>query len=82
MRDAPPLLRWAGNWTGQDDSVAERAELFRLAADVYQARVDRRLAQLQRGIPVLTLVVLGGGATLLFALSVFSPFVQLMQGVM
>ena len=87
VRHAPPLLRWAATLSGPESSgpessAAERIESFRLAADVYQARVDQRLQQLRRGIPILTLVVLGGGLTLVFVLSVFGPFVQLMQGLM
>ena len=76
----PPLLEWAITHPSDQAATRERIDSLRLAADVYHTRAEWRLQQLQRWIPVVALVVVGGGVTLLYFLSVFGPFVQLLRG--
>jgi hypothetical protein len=49
-----------------------------MAAETYGLRAAQRIERLRTMFPLVTCVVLAGGATLLYALSVFLPLVQLL----
>ncbi len=71
----PPLLRWALTHDAQRE---ERVSVLRMAAETYSLRAAQRFERLRTMFPLVTCVVLAGGATLLYALSVFLPLVQLL----
>jgi type II secretory pathway component PulF len=73
--ELPPLVRWA---LSSSDSPASVAESLRLAADTYRHRAQQRLNWLRILLPVITCVVLAGGVTLAFGLSVFLPIVEIL----
>jgi general secretion pathway protein F len=75
-----PLLQWAITQPAGEAGSDERVESFRLAADVYEARAERSLRRLRQWVPVFALVFVGGVMTLLYVLSVFGPFLQLVRG--
>ncbi len=77
-----PLLRWAITQPASEAGANERVESLRLAADVYEARAKRSLRRLRQWVPVFALVFVGGAMTLLYVLSVFGPFLQLLRGLM
>jgi len=77
MQHMPPLLRWA-IWHA-DDSVG-RSRALRMAADLYRNSAERRTSRLRVLAPVVTCVVIGGGVTLLYALALFIPVAQMIQG--
>jgi hypothetical protein len=55
----------------------ELARNLRLVAKTYRHRAERRAESLRVVLPMLTCIVVAGGVTLLYCLSVFGPFVQL-----
>ena len=73
----PPLLRWA-IWH-PDDTVG-RTRALRMAAGVYREAAQRRVQRLHVTAPIVTCVVIGGGVVLLYALALFVPVAQLLQG--
>ena len=73
----PPLLRWA-IWH-PDDTVG-RSRALRMAADVYRESAQRRVQRLRVTAPIVTCVVIGGGVVLLYALALFVPVAQMLQG--
>ncbi len=77
-----PMLQWAIAPLAGDAGVHERIDSLRLAADVYEARAERSLRRLRRWVPVFALIFVGGVMTLLYVLSVFGPFIQLLRGLM
>jgi len=72
----PPFLRWALTSSSEPDHLART---LRLAAKTYRHRAERRAEWLRVALPMLTCVVLAGGVTLLYCLSVFGPFVRLIR---
>jgi type II secretory pathway component PulF len=77
MQHLPPLLRWA-IWQA-DDSVG-RSRALRMTAELYRNSAERRTSRLRVLAPVVTCVVIGGGVTLLYALALFVPVAQMIQG--
>ena len=77
-----PMLQWAVTQPTDKAEDSERVESLRLAADVYQARAQRNLQRLRQWVPVFALIFVGGAMTLLYVLSVFGPFLQLLIGLM
>lgn len=73
----PPLLKWA---IFEAEPVMERHTALRLVADAYRASAQRRLDRWTVAAPLALLVVVGGGATLLYGLALFVPIVDLLQG--
>jgi general secretion pathway protein F len=72
----PPFLRWG--LTNASDAEG-MARTLRLAAETYRQRAQRRIDWLRVTFPVLAVVFIGGGVTLLYCLSVFVPIVSLIQ---
>jgi general secretion pathway protein F len=75
-RQLPPFLRWAVTSSPAADGLARS---LRLVARTYRHRAERRTAWLRVAMPVLTCIVFAGGVTLLYCLSIFGPFVRLIQ---
>lgn len=73
----PPLLRWA-IW--QADELVGSARALRLAAGVYRESAQRRVQRLRVVAPVITCIVIGGGIVLFYALALFVPVAQMLQG--
>jgi general secretion pathway protein F len=74
----PPFLRWA-LWHAEE-SVG-RARALAIAAELYQAAAQRRMARLRVVLPLATCVLVGGGATLLYGLALFVPVVEMLRSV-
>ena len=72
----PPFLRWA---LTSPNEAQGRADTLRLAAQTYRCRADRHAKWLHVVMPMLTCVVLAGGVTLLYCLSVFVPLFRLIN---
>jgi type II secretory pathway component PulF len=70
----PALLRWLMVIGEQQSSLPA---MLRQAADVYQQRATIRAEWIQRVLPVALVMVLGGGTTALYALTVFVPMAAL-----
>ena len=72
----PPFLRWA-LW--QSDDAMPPSQALRLAANVYRESAERRAERSRIAVPIVACVILGGGATLLYALALFLPITELLQ---
>jgi general secretion pathway protein F len=72
----PPFLRWA---LLHSEATTGRARALSMAADIYRQSARRREERLRIVAPVFVCVVVGGGATLLYGLSLFVPVVQLLN---
>jgi hypothetical protein len=72
----PPFLRWA-LWHAEATVGRERA--LRMAGRIYREAADRRIQRMRMAFPVVVLVILGGGATLLYGLALFVPVVELLR---
>ena len=72
----PPFLRWA---LTSPIEAQDLAHTLRLAAQMYRCRAERHTKWLRAVMPMLTCVVLAGGVTLLYCLSVFAPLFRLIQ---
>jgi general secretion pathway protein F len=70
----PPFLRWQMVF-GAHQSRMPAA--LRQAAEVYQQRATLRADWIQQVLPLLLVLVVGGGATVLYALTVFVPLSSL-----
>jgi type II secretory pathway component PulF len=70
----PPFLRWALASPAEAGSLVRT---LRSASELYRRRAERGTARLRAVAPMLTCVVLAGGVTLLYCLSVFVPLYQL-----
>ena len=75
-RDLPPMLRWLIVNGPRQGGLPES---LRLAARTYHQRALDR-AELIRGVmPTLLLIVIGGSAALLYGLTLFIPFTDLLE---
>jgi general secretion pathway protein F len=72
----PPFLRWA---LLHSEATTGRARALRMAADLYRQSAKRREERLRIVAPIVVCIVLGGGATLLYGLSLFVPVAQLLR---
>lgn len=72
----PPFLRWA-LWNA-DQAIAQ-PQAFRMAAEVYRHSAARRAERTRIAIPVFACIVLGGGATLLYGLTLILPITEMMR---
>jgi type II secretory pathway component PulF len=72
----PPFLRWA---LLHSEATTGRARALTMAASIYRQSARRREERLRIVAPVVACVVVGGGATLLYGLSLFVPVVQLLR---
>jgi general secretion pathway protein F len=71
----PPFLRWA---ILQSDATIGRKRALEMAARVYRLAAERSAERSRILTPIFVCVILGGGVTLLYALSVFVPVVELL----
>lgn len=67
----PPLLSWAQQNAAPDN--------LRAVGDVYEDMAQLGTDRFTTYAPMLALVVIGGGATLLYALTLFGPLVELLE---
>ncbi len=74
--DIPPFLRWLMAGRGREGSLLEG---LRLATEMYRRRANDQAAWLRLAFPLATAVVIGGGATLLYALALFLPMAGLLR---
>jgi type IV pilus assembly protein PilC len=77
MQHMPPLLRWA---ICHADDALGRSRALRMASEHYRDAAERRTSRLRVLAPVVTCAVIGGGVTLLYALALFIPVAQMIQG--
>jgi type II secretory pathway component PulF len=73
----PPFLRWA-LW--RSEPAIDRPRALSMAGNLYRESARRRLDRVQLLAPVITCVVIGGGVTLLYGLTLFVPLVQMLKG--
>lgn len=66
----PPFLHWVLAHTG---AGSRPARLLRHTADIYRRRGTRTLQWIKLVVPMVFALLIGGGATLLYALAVFAP---------
>jgi type II secretory pathway component PulF len=74
----PPFLHWA---VCQTDSAIDRARALRLAASLYRESSVYSMQRARIVAPILCLITLGGGVTLLYGLALFLPVVQMLKSV-
>jgi type II secretory pathway component PulF len=72
----PPFLRWA-LWHAE--ASIGRARALEMAAGLYEESARRRTARLRVLLPVLACVLVAGGATLVYALALFVPVVEMLR---
>lgn len=72
----PPFLRWVMAAHQQDSSLVDG---LRLASTMYRGRANEQAAWLRLVFPVATAVIVGGGATLLYALTLFMPLTDMLR---
>jgi general secretion pathway protein F len=72
----PPFMRWA---LLHSEATTGRPRALRMAADIYRLSAQRRQERLRIVAPIVVCVVLGGGVTLLYGLSLFVPIVELLR---
>jgi type II secretory pathway component PulF len=72
----PPFMRWA--LLGAEPAV-NRTRALEMAADVYRQSAARRSERVRVVAPILTCVLLGGSAVLLYGLALFVPVVELLE---
>jgi type II secretory pathway component PulF len=70
----PPFLRWQMVFGARQSRMPAA---LRQAAEVYQQRATLRADWIQQVLPLLLVLVVGGGATVLYALTVFVPLSSL-----
>lgn len=72
----PPLLAWAEAGASTEDAAS--ASDFIAIGDFYRNLAQRRVRRSTTLAPIVACVVLGGGATLIYALALFVPVVDLL----
>jgi type II secretory pathway component PulF len=72
----PPFLYWL---MVRGQQQGKLAQALRLAADMYRRRAINRLNWFKVLFPVISGVVIGGGATLFYALGLFLPFINMLS---
>lgn len=72
----PPLLRWL---MGRGEDLGRLPQALQTAADMYRRRAGTQTEWFKLTFPVLAGVGIGGTVTLLYVLSVFVPFVDLLK---
>jgi type II secretory pathway component PulF len=75
-RRMPPFLRWA---ILNAQSTIGRARAIEMAALVYRDSADRSAERAQILAPMIVTALLGGGITLLYALALFMPVVEMLK---
>lgn len=74
----PPFLRWA---LLQSEQIMERDRALQIAASIYQDSARRHADFLRVVVPVMAMVIIGGGVTLLYGLALFEPFVEMLRAI-
>jgi type II secretory pathway component PulF len=72
----PPFLRWA---ILDSQSTIGRASALQMASTVYRQSAARRIRASRVIIPIIVLVAVGGGVTLLYGLALFTPILHLLR---
>lgn len=72
----PPYLRWLIQSGEQQGTLA--VSLNR-AAEVYRSRAVQRLDAMKIMLPLVIVVVIGGGSTLLYAFTLFGPLIETLR---
>lgn len=72
----PPLLAWAEAGSSTEDAAS--ASDFIAIGDFYRNLAQRKVRRSTTLAPIVACVVLGGGATLIYALALFVPVVDLL----
>ena len=75
-RRFPPFLRWA---MLRSESTIGRARALEMATLIYRESADRRAERSRIMAPMVVCVILGGGVTLLYALALFVPVVEMIR---
>lgn len=78
LRRIPALVRWI-LLTGA--AGGRNATAIRSAAEGYRRRALQRVQWLRIAVPVLLVVVIGGGAVGLFTYCIFGPWTEFVQGI-
>jgi general secretion pathway protein F len=71
----PPFLNWM---LERSQASGELARSLRLAATMYRDRAKARVDWLKTVFPIVAAVLIGGGAVLLYALSLFYPLTRML----
>jgi type II secretory pathway component PulF len=72
----PPLLDWLLQAAGRDGALLPA---LRHAADGYHRRARHQAELLRVFLPIVLVVVLAGGATALYALTLFAPYAAMLR---
>ena len=75
-RAFPPFLQWI---ISRDQTDAQLPASLDSAAEIYRRRAKNYVHWLRFGFPVLSAVVIGGGVTLAYALTLFFPLTELLD---
>lgn len=75
-RAIPPYLRWL---IAVKELPIDLAAGLRAAGAMYRRRADDQLAYLRLLFPIVTAVVIGGGATFIYALTMFLPLIDTLR---
>jgi general secretion pathway protein F len=75
-RAFPPLMRWMIS-TGERQGTLAAA--LRHATDVYRRRAEYQAEWMRLTLPIALMILLGGGVTLIYALSLFLPLSELLR---
>lgn len=76
--EIPPYLRWV---IVHGQAQGEFAPALRQAAELYRRRASNQLAWFRLGFPILAGVVIGGGATFFYAMTLFLPLIGFMEDI-
>jgi type II secretory pathway component PulF len=74
----PPFMRWA---LFQSESTVGRNRALRMAAALYRDSSSQSMRRAKVIAPIIGLVFLGGGVTLLYGLALFVPVIQMLKAV-
>jgi type II secretory pathway component PulF len=72
----PPFLHWLITRKVEQEGLVSA---LRAAGDMYRQRAVVIIEWIKISFPVLAAVIIGGGATLLYALSIFWPLTELLK---
>ncbi len=86
-----PMMRWALSTSSGGESAAssphvmvdngQQARRLRLTANLYDTMQTIHAQRLRVGLTLFACIVLGGGMTLVYALALFGPLVQLLNDI-
>jgi type II secretory pathway component PulF len=73
----PPFLQWAL----RRPDAAQQAQALMVAADVYRDSARRSSKRAAVVVPIVASAMIGGGAVLLYGLSLFVPLTEMLRGI-